>query len=545
MRSNFRKIISVCIATTMLILTLAVLTPASAAYNESYFRYPIKAEYFSYGEAGFARGELTVEVNTWVNNNADGCPIDAVVYWANENGKLPGYSRLARFKLSTRSTTFEFPELQIIPEGADRLIVYTSIRGTEKLSTQSVKAMLPENADYIPASDPIMSFVVVSDTHIQSTDTKEENVIFKDMLNDVKNDFPEVEGIFINGDNAQSNKTAADTSALRTQLGKIESYRNSICPDIPIYMGVGNHDLWPYAKYSNAVSTFLEFATLPDGSHPESINYDFWLNGYHFVFLGSDKNDPTYAGFNTSTLEWLDQTLAEDYDSGKPTFIFLHQAISNTVAGSLTDMGEEWDGVINTIELKNVLRKYPEAILFSGHSHYSLDSVGNAYYGGGLFPTAFNTASLARATGHSTDGEKIDLDEEQGYIIEIYEDTVMVRGYDFNDNEWKASAQYVVDYSPDGADDSVSNPNNSQNDTSNDTSNNNNQELGKPNEEQQTEKPTSTDAATDTNVVESDTAGGEESGCGSYISSVALIFTVSVIAICFIAVKRKRNSLTE
>lgn len=537
MKMNFKKIISACIVLTMMVMSFAVAIPSNAvAYNENYFRYPVAATYESYGKAGFARGELTVEVNKWVNNNLTGsdigCPTDAVVFWANEDGKLPGYSRLARFKLSTRSTTFEFPELQIIPEGADRLLVYTAIHGSEELSAQFVEAMLPEDCDYIPASEPVMSFVVISDTHIQKSDSAAENVIFKDMLNDVKKDFPEVKGIFINGDNAQSSKNATDTSALKSELENIEDYRSSICPKIPIFMAVGNHDLWPYKLYSDAVNTFLGEATLPDGSNPKSINYDFWLGGYHFVFLGSDINDPTYAKLNTATLEWLDTTLAEDYDSGRPTFIFLHQALSNTVAGSLTDFGQEWDGIINAVEVKNVLRKYPEAILFSGHSHYSLDSVGNAYDGGDIFPTTFNTASLARATARYGE-ESVSLNEAQGYIIEIYDDCVMVKGRDFTADEWKSSAQYVVDYSAEGISRPI--PDNSQNNTSN-GSNNNVQETGSANTEQQTEKPSATDAPTETNAV-------EKAGCGSYISGVALVFAVSTCAVSLVALKRKRKSL--
>ncbi len=518
----------------MLLASFAAAIPANAALHKD-FRYPVGAVYEALGEAGFAQGELTVSVNTWVNNNANGCPMDAVVYWANANGKLEGYSSLARFKLTTRATTFAFPELQIIPEGADRLLVYTAQHGTDTLSSQSVEAMLPENHDYIPSGDPLMSFIVLSDTHVLSSDTANENIIFKDMLSDVREYFPDVEGIFINGDNAQSNKTADSTSALDTQLDKIESYRESICPDVPIFMGVGNHDLWPNDMFDAAKNVFLNAVTLPDGSHPTSLNYDFWLGGYHFVFLGDDdgaKPDPTYTKLSDETLEWLDETLAEDYDAGKPTFVFLHQAISNTVAGSLTDFGQEWDGVVNAIEVKRVLRKYPEAILFSGHSHYSMDSVGNAYPGGDIFPTAFNTASLSRAKIHYADGTTEDAGEAQGYVIEVYEDSVLVRGRDFKNDVWKASAQYMVDYSED-------NNSGNSNNQSNNQSNNKEPSATKPTQTTNT----STEASKTTDASTSGTdATQAPTGCASSLSFTATAVSATIaLGSALTFRKRKRD----
>jgi hypothetical protein len=438
MRSAIKTIAAICF---ILCIILSVIPVVSAAeYNMQYFRYPTEAVYQSYGKAGYAYGQLTVSVNTWVNNNDGGCPMDAVAYWANENGKLPGYSPLARFKLSTRATTFEFSDLQIIPEGADRLLVYTAAHGSDQLSTQSVVAMLPENSDYKPAGTPIMSFAVVSDTHLRSDDNHEANRKFKDMLNDVKTLVPDAAGIFINGDNIQSNKTTSDLNVPRKEFAKIKQYGAEICPDIPIFIGVGNHDLWPHSYASELRTIFASVATLPDGSHPESIHYDFYLDGYHFIFVGDDDNtDPTYARLNDSTLQWLDATIAEGYDKDSPnTFIFLHQAVTNTVAGTLTNYGEEWDGIINAVQTRNVLSKYPQAILFSGHSHYTMDSIQNAYSGKGIWPYNFNTSSLGQI--------KQAPEKAEGYIVEIYNDTVLVKGMDFAANTWISSAQYAVSY---------------------------------------------------------------------------------------------------
>ena len=512
MKNTLKLILAVCFVAA--IILSAIPTATAADYNTSYFRYPTEAVYESFGKPGYAYGQLTVSVNTWVNNNEGGCPMDAVVYWANESGKLPGYSSLARFKLSTRATTFEFSDLQIIPEGADRLIVYTAIHGTNTLSDKSVVAMLPENSAYQSKGKPIMSFVVLSDTHLRSDDSHSANLKFKDMLNDVKTLVPDAAGIFINGDNIQSNKTTTDLDLPKNQFAKIKEYGKTICPDIPIFMGVGNHDLWPHSYASQLREIFASVATLPDGSHPDSIHYDFYIDGYHFIFVGDDDNsDPTYAKLSNDTLEWLDETIAEGYAEDAPnTFIFLHQAVSNTIAGSLTNYGQEWDGIINAVQVRNVLSKYPETILFSGHSHYTMDSVQNAYSGGSLWPTNFNTASLASVTDHEN--------EAQGYIVEIYADTVLVKGMDFAANEWKASAQYAVSYAEN---------------LGTVTQKPNNDDLS---DEDENEPKVTKDSA-DTTKPSAKKTEAQEGGCGSALGVGAMMIAVVPALICFVRKKEE------
>lgn len=506
MKKTVKRVLSICVIAILLTAMISSAIPVAAA--EDYFRNPQEAVYESFGEIGYARGQLTVKVDNWVNT--DSCPMEAVAFWANANGVLEGYSPLARFTLSTRSTTFEFPELQIIPKEADRLRVYTAEKGKSTLSATYADAMLPEGYGYNLPDTPLMSFVVVSDTHLRADDSALANQRFKDMLNDVKNDFSGVKGIFVNGDNINAaGISGSDTQAAEDQFAVLEEYMDDICPEIPLYMAVGNHDMWPNAAQDSVKDMFLNIATLPDGTHPESLNYDFWLGGYHFVFLGDDDRDGNYASFDRKTLQWIDETIGDGYDDDTPTFLFLHQALSNTVAGSLTNYGQTSDGVVNVVELRNILRKYPRAILFSGHSHYSMNSVQNAYSGGSMFPTTFNTASLADVY--------IDEDQAQGYIIEVYEKAVLVRGRDFAADEWIASAQYAVDYGAE-LEPAPEIPASKPTDTP-------------------TEAPTDSTAQPDANATdatdgEGDADGAEKSGCGAVIGTGTVAIALLPIAFC-------------
>ena len=203
----------------------------------------------------------------------------------------------------------------------------------------------------------------------------------------------------------------------------------------PLFLAIGNHD------YPSAASVFLQYATLPNGSHPTDTSYDFYHDGYHYIFLGSDSPSGLNSYFSAETLEWLDNALAQDRDESRPTFIFLHQPMYNTVSGSLP--GEGWHGVTNESEFKAVLAKYPEVVMFNGHTHWEMNSVGNAFDGTDELPIhIFNCASVSYLwSGFNTiKGEN--LYGSHGYAVDIYDGRVVVRGRDFVNGLWISSAQY-------------------------------------------------------------------------------------------------------
>jgi len=461
MRPMIKRIIAVASVVALLPLTLLAI-PASAA-----FRNPIKAVYTSYDSPkGFAHGELTVTVDGWIDHKNE--PMEAVVYWANSRGPIEGYTALARFKLTSRTTTFEFPTMQIIPEGADRLRVYTASKGTNNVSSGYIDAMLPANSDYEMNETPEYVFGVVSDTHVQNSLTADYNVKFKKMLADLNtiiassNAKNSETGIFINGDAIDAySQEGPDTDVAEyseVQYANLWKMKAEASPNVPIYLAVGNHDLWPGDSLVKATELFLENAVLPDGSHPTSMTYDFWIGDCHFVFLGDDDWDTNYATINDEHLTWLDKTIKAGYDKGK-TFLFLHQTLSNTVAGAITEnLDQEHNGVINEAELRAVLRKYPDAVMFSGHSHYSINSVRASFYGGdGHMPKIFATSSVANPVDMF--GKVLGNGASEGFIVEVYEDKIALRGRDFKTGEWMASAQYVIEYTDADEDLSVDNGN--------------------------------------------------------------------------------------
>ncbi len=389
---------------------------------------PLSAEYvLKNATDGYSEGTLTVKVAK------DSPATDIVCFWANASGALEEYTPLAKFKVSGETTVRELPPRTLIPTGATKLLVYTSLSGV--LSKECFEIALPEGAASDELGRPIVEFQVVSDIHITSDVNYRNSKHYLAMLRDIVAQSPDSLGLFINGDIANSG------SALEYQIHK--KLHSSVSGAPNYYMAIGNHDLYN-GSLADKTALFLSHASLPDVSSPESVHYDFWLGGYHYVFLGNDKLvDNVRVTLTDATLSWLDATLAEDRDAGRPTFLFLHQSIYDTVSGSLP--GQGWDGVISPEKLKAVLSKYPEVIMFNGHSHWTLDSERCMSVGSESMPTIFNTASVAYLWTSYDVVKGENLEGSEGYYIRVYEDKVAVLGRDFVNGKWISSAQFIVE----------------------------------------------------------------------------------------------------
>ena len=398
---------------------------------------PTGATYTPIGN-GYAGGTVTVTMPS--------AAIDThsiIMYWANENGILEGYSAHARFKVSSESPSFTFTDSTFVPNGATKLLVYSQNNSTGELSSEFITIDLPENSAIGDLGTPTTDFFVISDIHITSSLTDTHAQHFKMMLNEAFLLNPNGMPIFIVGD-------IADGGAKEQYENMLTLYNEALvsagkqASSYPLFMAIGNHD---YASGT----LFLEYVKLPNGESPDDTCYDFWLNGYHYIFLGSDVQSGLNAYFNEETLTWLDNTLNEHRSPARPTFVFLHQSIYNTVAGSLP--GEGWNGVTNENALKAVLSKYPEVMLFNGHSHWEMNSNSNMFEGTAELPIhAFNCGSVGylwsgynKVTGEHMDGS-------HGYYVAVYGGKTLVRGRDFVNSEWISTAQYMIEQSGEAED---------------------------------------------------------------------------------------------
>ena len=410
-------------------IAMATITIGSVGTDHS-ISAPLSAAYKLENDTdGLAAGTVTVTMPADETQNRS-----IVMYWADGEGKLDGYTALPRFKVKGETTSFTFGGNIIIPQGATKLLVYAMNDASGRLSDEAITVDLPAGAAHKGFEDTVGELFVMSDIHITLNQAHTHNKNFANMLKDVQTLGKDAMGIFVVGDMADTGREQEykNMTALYQAAGQVP----------PLFLTIGNHDL-SSLPFEEANALFLKYATLPDGTHPTDTSYDFWLNGYHFIFLGTDTAAGLHSSFTRETMNWLKDKIEENRDPARPVFLFLHQSLSNTVSGSLP--GEGWSGVDNENLLRNTLRDYPEVMFFNGHSHWTMDSVGNMFEGDQKLPCrVFNCASVAYLwSGYNVvTGEH--LDGSQGYMVKLCDGKLYVLGRDFARGEWIPAAQYCI-----------------------------------------------------------------------------------------------------
>lgn len=383
---------------------------------------------------GFANGTVTVTLNGTPEANTD-----CVMFWADNNGnRLSGYTSLAKFKLTGSTTTWKMYDHTIIPSGASKLIAYKSKNNV--LIGNPASTTLPSNSTY-SLSGNYTEFQLVSDLHVSTGNGPNgvENKHFSQMLSDVKTNSPNSIGIFVNGD-ITNGGNEEEYKVLTNLYNAAKS--SGVVPNL--HLAIGNHDLYGgnpnglFQKYAKIVNSSL-------ASQPSTVYYDETVGGYHFVYLGSEGSGNA-ATLTTTQLNWLDNRLAtftaENPD--KPVFILLHQPLKDTVAGSITSLGQNWHGVATEQQLRAVIKKYDQVIIAGGHSHWELNSRYNMYPGDDNMPVAVNTASNGYLwTDYNVTGGEY-LEGSHGYYVRVYSDKVVFMGRNFVTGEYMPSAMFVV-----------------------------------------------------------------------------------------------------
>lgn len=463
---------------------------------------PLSAEYKLKNDTdGMADGTLTVTLPE--DHMAD----DVYMWWANDSGKLPGYTRLARFKVTGTTVVHEMTPNTVIPEGATKLLIYT-YNDSNGISDDCLEVKLPEGAASKGFGEVLSEFQIVSDIHIKGDASHEYSKHFTGMLKDVVKNSPNSVGIFAVGDIVDRGDSPAYWTYFHQHYASVK--------DAPaLYLGIGNHE-YIGTDYKAGLKQFLENLNFPDGSTPDKPYYDVWVNGYHYIFLGSETTGA--SSLTPAQLKWLDEKINENRD-GRPIFVFHHQPMLNTTSGSTS--AEGWSGVSNHAQLMNVVDKYPEVMFFNGHTHWILDSDNCMHEGKNA--KFFNTSSVAYLW-HSYDvvtGER--QTGSEGYYVRIYEDKIAVLGRDFVTGEWVSSAQFLVSYTQTKTDEVTSQPEST---------------TGAPLTPESTQAPEASEPEASSAAEQTEPTVAKKEGCSSVASPITI---VAVIALGALAVIRKKK----
>ncbi|NLK95308.1 MAG: metallophosphoesterase [Clostridiales bacterium] len=268
--------------------------------------------------------------------------------------------------------------------------------------------------------DADLSFAVLSDIH-----GNEGNL--QNAIDDLYSVNSYMDALVLNGDTVDQ--------GLDKQYDDIKDVLSKNSDKLPdtIIKNIGNHEYYDYdaeniteADVECRVNKYLEFAGTNKTYH------DSWIKGYHFISLGSDYTGTekvNAALISDEQLNWLRDTIKENYEEGKPIFVFLHQPID------MKFFNLNVKGVDKNEELKSILSNYPEVILFTSHTHLTPDKSADE-----------EKQIVTVNTGSVNSNYVTDINSEKGFVqdssysngiyVEVKDNIVIIKARDFKSNTW-------------------------------------------------------------------------------------------------------------
>ncbi len=239
---------------------------------------------------------------------------------------------------------------------------------------------IPEIKEPLPSFDEtkiVFSFGAISDVHINVKATKNKGM-FTNALNQLlaeaaKKDPNGLRGLTVAGDMV-SNLSKGDKSANSeiTRFATILSEYKNKSLGTNVLVAVGNHDTRSTLTFQPSLKeTYLgaDYYAMDVDSNLEKGYRHSVLFGYHFLVV-----EPASYGYGTpfaaDVLTWIDNTLADitAKDPSSYVFVVTHPTIADTTYGSEVDF-EPGHSRWRTENLGAVLEKYPQVIVFTGHTH--------------------------------------------------------------------------------------------------------------------------------------------------------------------------------
>lgn len=273
----------------------------------------------------------------------------------------------------------------------------------------------------------LYSFGAISDIHLQDQTAQTDFQTALTYLN--------------NNESVAFTCICGDLTTLGTNENLLDykTYVETYSPNTPVYAMSGNHD----GKNANGIENVIENYT----GHP--LYYSFTQGNDVFIFVGV-KADKVGQLFTTAELQWLYDTL--EANRNKRCFVFEHVRPDDSCGNAYGIYAYDiWGGTEQTV-FESLMSHYKNVILFHGHSHlrFGLQTKDNkANYEHDLFGIhSIHIPSLAvpRTGDASGASSRTELyAESEGYVVDVYENAIVLRGRDFVDAKFLPIATYYLD----------------------------------------------------------------------------------------------------
>ena len=221
------------------------------------------------------------------------------------------------------------------------------------------------------------------------------------------------------------------SQGVASQLNSYKECVNAYSPNTPVYAIAGNHESYN-ANWGQNGETVVR--NLMETYVGKPLYYTFTQGDDVFIMVGI-KGDGEGTLFGEGELQWLYEVLEENRN--KRCFVFQHVRPQNGCGNAYGIYANDIWGGTEAIVFESLMKHYKNAHLFHGHSHLKLalqtkDNLANIdrLFGG----WSIHIPSLASPRTGDASGppSRKELPEEsEGYIVDVYENHVILRGRDF------------------------------------------------------------------------------------------------------------------
>lgn len=147
-------------------------------------------------------------------------------------------------------------------------------------------------------SEPLLTFQVITDTHVTADPEHEYNQNFGRALQDLILHAQGSSGIMHVGD-----ITDHGYPGEYEEVRRILELHQAALPQLRYTLG--NHDVG-LGDWESRLAMYTSSMGMPGPYH------DHWIGGYHFIFLGTEEGLPTFCNLSETQLQWLERKLGEN-----------------------------------------------------------------------------------------------------------------------------------------------------------------------------------------------------------------------------------------
>lgn len=265
------------------------------------------------------------------------------------------------------------------------------------------------------------NFSVFSDIHVEGNNPTRQLIIAKG-LDDVANAETKVDALVVTGDCTMNGQAVEYLDMAATF--KVHNRTDKT------FLIMGNHDACNRpGGFKEAETRFKRYQQIIGGNAIDRPYYSGRVNGYTFICMSTEADAGVEQYISDEQIAWLDAQLAEATKDGKPAFVFNHNPIKGT-----NNVDSIWPGGsmgAQSGKVLNVIRKYNDVFVFSGHMHTNMDR-------NGVTRDKVNSSIVYIDCPLFSNTSKFNGKEVSGvgYQVEVYENNVLIRGRCFEKSEW-------------------------------------------------------------------------------------------------------------